>query len=163
MFTIRIENAAEILAKLEALPDKVERKVLKKAVHSGGEIILDEMQSAARTKLACSGTHVRHKGMGELIAKFLKLKPWRRRKKNSYGAGVVIDRAANEHFVHISKTGERSYIPVAIEYGHIAPDGTLVEPIPFVRETVDAFGRSAVTEMIAEIETGVRQEYEGHK
>lgn len=155
--SIKIEGVDDLLSKLRALPDDVEKKILNKAVHAGGKIILTQAKSNAKLMLASSTANRKHKGMGDLVAKHLKLAAWRKQKKFSYGMGVFIDPAGNSEFVYISKNGKRSYIPAAMEYGHVTAKGTYVAPIPFMRSALDTQGRAATQEIISQISQGIEE------
>ena len=60
--------------------------------------------------------------------------------RDKYGIRIAQKPDVDE-FVHISKTGERTYIPNAIEYGHAAPNDAggikVAAPIPFMRQAAD--------------------------
>ena len=123
MIKIQIDNADAIQNALNAFENKIAKKVVRQGVRAVWKPLLDRAKANART--AVGGN------MGKLIAKNLQVRAFRRQKKGAYGVYVRV-RPNVPEFVSYAKgsfsslanrktTGQRAYIPVAIEYGHAFP------------------------------------------
>lgn len=162
---MRIEGADKIERKLLAMPKRVAKKVIRKAVREGGKPILKDMKSNVKSMLGRSGmktfTYQTGKknvklhtvGVRGLLLKYLALRKWRRQRPLAFGMGVYISPEANEFFAGVSAQGQRYYIPAAIEYGH----GN-VAAIPFMRTAVDKNKGRSVAIMKKAIAAGIERE-----
>lgn len=63
--------------------------------------------------------------MGSMITTALRIKPFRRQKKHSYGMNVQISKEYNSAFQHTTRGGKKYYIPAAVQYGHKKPYSSL--------------------------------------
>lgn len=126
---MEIQGAAELMRKLNALPAKVGKKVVRQSLRQGAKVV----QAAAKANaLSIIGGD-----MGSKIAKSIgvraKTAKWRR-KYGAYGIFVGVDPSARiPEFVYFTKgsafslethkqaIGRRHFIPNAIEYGHAFP------------------------------------------
>lgn len=148
MISMQIQNAQAVEAALKKFESKISKKIVREAVKDAWTPLLKLSKSNARN---LSGT--RRKGVkkvtriGPRIAKALKLKPFRKQRPGQYGMYVAIDPNQADQFIVISKSGQRNYIPAAIEYGHAfpgrgqGPGGHApkdVEAKPFMRPALDA-------------------------
>lgn len=132
--TIQLKNAQAIQNALNAFEKKIATKVVRQGVRAAWKPLHGRAKENARSMV--SGE------MGKLLARNLQLRAFRRQKKGSYGMLVRLKSGVDE-FVHISATGQRAYIPAAIEYGHAAPyrggKGAAkdVAARPFMRKALD--------------------------
>jgi hypothetical protein len=133
-----LENGAELQKRLDALEKKTGSKIVSMALRAAQKLLLD--RSKAEAKMTVGGD------MGKAIAGALQLRVMKKR-KGSYGLSLLLKK--NEDFRHKTKSGkvrrtDKSgqekyvkgdyYIPAAIEYGHIAQNGTIVRPLSFLRQ-----------------------------
>lgn len=112
MISMKIENAKLVQNALNNFEKKVAKKVVRQGVRATWKPLLD--RSKANARLMVGGQ------MGSLIARNLQLRAFRRQKRGQYGMYVRI-RSGVDEFIHVSKSGNRAYIPSAIEYGHAFP------------------------------------------
>lgn len=143
-----ITGAKELERALGELPKKIARTVVRKAVRKGAKIMAAEAKSNARRNVGGS--------MGKLIARRIGVSAATRQRPGSYT--MYMDVKADEEFVHVSKDGNRSWIPNAIEYGHIARGGGFVPPNPYLRPAFDSKKGEAISIMTREIRDGVVRE-----
>ena len=133
-----LENGSRLQKKLDALEKKTASRIVSKALRAAQKLLLD--RSKAEAKITVGGD------MGKAIANALQLRVMKRR-KGSYGMSISLKN--NEDFRYKTKSGKVRrtdkngiekyvrgdyYIPAAIEYGHIAPNGTIVRPLSFLRQ-----------------------------
>ena len=83
--------------------------------------------------------------------------------KGQKGVNVTMSADYNDDFVHISKSGNRTYIPTAIEYGHKMvifgnKTGRRVAPIPFLRRAWDATKHTARKIIVQKMWEGIKAE-----
>jgi hypothetical protein len=153
---IKVEGVDEIVKALDSFAGKTQKKIVRKGVRGGAKVLQKEV---ARNALKIGATS---KGdddidMMELIASKIKVKAWKRQKDGAYGVGVILDH--DKRFIHIAKKSyspkvagagrskNRSYIPTAIEYGHIKPDGSFVPGRSFMRKAFDQKKKGVSEEM----------------
>ena len=129
---IQLEGAEELNRKLSSLEPDIGKAITRMAFKKSIQIYID----AAKANIMSM--------VGGIMAGYLwqawevVVIPTRNRRKYSYGIRAEISPRRNNIFVYIAKhysrlRGGRSYIPNAIEYGHIAADGSFVPAIPFAR------------------------------
>ena len=134
--TFDIRGDKELMAKLNSLPKKMEKSVIRQAVRATQKIMVPVVKSNARTMLANS-KYPDAVDMSELLAKNVIVRAVRKQKRGSYAVNVLM-RAGVSDFVSQGKiSGRTSYIPAAIEYGHMAK-GTYVPPVPFARSAAES-------------------------
>jgi len=135
MIKMKIENARAVQNALNAFEKKVSKKIVRKGVRACWKPLLDRAKENARASIGGD--------MGALIARSLQLRAFRRQKKGQYGMYVRIKPGVDE-FLVVSKSGQRAYLPAAIEYGHAFPfrggKGAAkdVAAMPFMRPAKDA-------------------------
>ena len=112
MIKMQIENAQAVQNALNAFEKKVSKKIVRQGVRAAWKPLLDRAKENARSSVGGE--------MGALIARSMQLRAFRRQKSGSYGILVRI-KAGVDEFVVVSKSGQRAYIPSAIEYGHAFP------------------------------------------
>lgn len=158
MIDFQIQGDAELLKAIEELPPKVTKKFAREAVQESIPIIVKQVRSNARTMVGGE--------LGRQMAEAY-IPDKMRSMRDAAGAKGHFDPASNSLFVHITKAGNRQYIPNAVEYGHvIAKKGmgqskiasntfgkwaksierkgaTRVAPIPFIRRAVNQVGTRA--------------------
>ena len=92
-----------------------------------------------------------------LLKRALILKLEKSKKKGKKVYQVTFDKAYNEQFAKVSKSGKRSYYPASQEYGWIKRDGTKVPGKHFLRDSADDntrnFEKTVISEMMKRIET----------
>jgi phage gpG-like protein len=109
---MQIENAQAVQNALDSFEKKISKKIVRQGVRASWKPLLDRSKENARNFI-CGR-------MGKLIASKLQLRAWRRQKRGQYAMLVRIKPGVDE-FVSISKSGNRAFIPVALEYGHAFP------------------------------------------
>jgi len=123
-----VTGAKELEAMLTRLERKETAKIVRKETRDSQKMIM--RPTVGSKSLGMVGGK-----MGTLIAKNLTIRAMTKMRRGSYGAKVIIK--PNEAFIHVSASGNRSYIPNAIEYGHAGPDDAggakVAKPIPFQR------------------------------
>lgn len=112
MIEMKIENAAQVQKALDSFEKKVAKKIVRQAVRTAWKPLLVRAKEKARSVIGGA--------MGKLIANKLQLRAFKKQKRGSYGMLVRI-RPGVDEFVEVSNTGQRNYIPAAIEYGHAFP------------------------------------------
>ena len=112
MIQMKIENARAVQNALNAFEKKISKKIVRQGVRAAWKPLLDRAKENARANVGGK--------MGALIARSLQLRAFRRQKKGQYGMLVRIKSGVDE-FVVVSKSGQRAYIPAAIEHGHAFP------------------------------------------
>lgn len=117
----QLEGAEDLAKRLTELGPRVERKAARPAVRSAQKVCLNASRASARSVARGTGRLFARGendvSMSELIAQNLEIKAPRRQVAKSYSLHVQLRRDVPE-FVHTSKTGRRTFIPAAIEYGH---------------------------------------------
>lgn len=146
--SVVIEGAQELQTMLETLESKLARKVIRQGVRDGQRATLDAVRANARSMVGGQ--------MGELLARHAKIRAPRRQHRGAYTLHVQFDRDVPE-FIHNSRAGKRSYIPAAIEYGHIT-GGTYVMPIPFGRTACGATQEEVIRRFTAKLKAGLLRE-----
>ena len=146
MIGVDLAGAMELDNKLRNLEAKVGKKISRKAVRDGAKVIRDRAKQNARSLVGGK--------MGKLLAKYLTIRAWKRKyQKGGFGVSVQLSDKANEQFVSISKSGKRSYIPSAIEYGH-----AYAAPNPFMRKAFDEEKNKAANKIISSLKAGIEEE-----
>jgi len=137
VFTLEIRGGRQIEAALADLELKVAKKIVRTAVRLGAKPILAQAQANAVGMVGGN--------MGTAIRKALTVRAQQRQRPGSYGVNILIRPSEAQQFKYTSKTGHESYIPYAIEYGHVGPGQggekgapLVARPIPFTRAAFDA-------------------------
>ena len=147
--SLTIAGAQELERNLATLGQRVHKKVVRKAVREGQRPLLAATKANARSLVGGE--------MGATIAKHLQIRaPKRQRRRGSYSLLVQL-RPGIDAFVHISQSGKRSYIPAAIEYGHMSGE-SYVPPIPFAREAAEATRNESMRRFTEEMRIGTLRE-----
>lgn len=142
----RIEGDRQLMQDLAQLERRVAGKIARRAVRIGGNIVKDEAEN--RALFTVGGE------MGALLAENMQVAPFKKQRRGAYGVTVQI--RPNIAFVHVTQTGERQYIPHAIEFGHQSLIGEMVMPIPFLRPAVESQRERAADRVAAEIASGIK-------
>lgn len=134
MIQANVTGHKEIKAKLDEL-GKIGTKALKHATRQTQNIALRQARQNAKTMVG-----------GDLGAKLSKdLKVTRITKNRGSYVKEEIYVKDKPEYIHVSATGNRSYIPWAVEYGHAAPNDPkglkIVKPIPFIRNAHESTRR----------------------
>jgi len=141
-----LEGGVELERKLLLLERKVGKRVVKKAVRAALKPMLTGSKANARSMIGG--------GMGSLIAKNIQLRAFKKQRKGSYGMSVKI-KPDVEEFVYNSKDGKRSFIPAAIEYGHVSRGGGQVAAMPFMRQAAEAWKSVGLQIAAGELRRGI--------
>ena len=122
MIKMQVKNAQAIQNALNAFTDKVSKKVVRQGVRAAWTPLLKKAKVNARALDRGRTKQKKSKRMGHLIAVALILQPFKRQRPNQYGMKVWINPKKAGQFVETSpRTGNRNFIPAAIEYGHAFP------------------------------------------
>ena len=138
--------------------DKLEKKLLKMEKTQAKNIVRKANREAQKVTLAqakANAVSMIGGEMGNKISGALKVKAARRQKPGEYRTNVEIDSKRAEEFVHNTESGERYFIPTAIEYGHISTDGGFVPPIPYMWKAAETTKDSRIKVMEKEIKKGI--------
>lgn len=152
--TFQIDGAKELMDNLSTLGLRVQRKVVRQAVRAAQK----PMQAAGRSAARALGSEVDSDGvdMSELLAQHIVIAVPRKQQAGSYSLHVQM-RAGVSEFVHVSKAGRRTYIPAAIEYGHMSGT-TYVPAIPFLRQAAEATVNERIRVLTEELRKGILRE-----
>ncbi len=140
-------GADELEKALMRLERNVGKKVVRKAMRKGAGITRKETRTNAKRMVGGE--------MGALLAKHVIVKPAKKQRKGSYFLSVMMrpDVAA---FVHKAKKSKypkkKTYIPVAIEYGH---DGGMA--LPFMRQAAASTRNRSFNAIKTSLKTGIEQ------
>lgn len=149
-----IQGGEQLAANLGTLGLRVQKNVVRQAVRAGQK----PMQTAARSAAKSLGSE--HDGdkvdMSELLAKNIVIAAPKKQSPGSYSLDVQMRRNVPE-FVHKNKAGRETYIPAAIEYGHMAGD-TYVPAIPFLRQAAEVTVNERIRVLIDEMRKGILRE-----
>lgn len=142
---IEVEGIEKIIKRFSQMAQKDVGNITKKALKEGGKITLEKTKEN-------TGSMVGGK-MGKLLSRYLGLRFMAKMYHGFYGVKCEMNKSGNTVFVHVSKSGNRSYIPTAIEYGHAGPNTTtgkrtskhiremakqkVAAPIPFMKHAAD--------------------------
>lgn len=139
---------------LNTLGLRVQRSVVRKAVRASQK----PMQINARGAARGLGSEHDSDGvdMSELLAKNIVIATPKRQQPGSYSLHVQMRRDVKE-FVHKAKSGRETYIPAAIEYGHMAGN-TYVPAIPFLRKAAEQTVRERIAVLSDEMRKGILRE-----
>lgn len=148
MIQMQIKNAQAVQNALNAFEKKVSKKVVRQGVRAAWTPLLKRAKANARALDRGKTKQKKSKRMGHLIAMALVLQAFKRQRPNQYGMKVWINpKKAGQFVVTSPKTGNRNYIPVAIEHGHAGPGrgkgpgGGAPKDVaakPFMRPALDA-------------------------
>ena len=150
-----IEGAKELERNLATLGATMHRKIAKQAVNAALNPLLRKARANAKSRVGGE--------MGALLADhIIKAKPKKGQKAGQYTLHVQMESDAPE-FVHESqRTGKKTYIPAAIEYGHGMDKDQAARP--FMRPAADATREDTIRLLARELRTrlmkyGLRQRY----
>lgn len=130
---VDIKGLRELLNKMDTLPIKTAKSIIRKGCRRGAAVIRDQQKKNARSMIGGE--------MGQLIARHTSIMTPKQRRKGQYMLCVWLTKSLK--FIHRRRSdGTRYYIPAAIEYGHGAPgEGgkgfKTVPAIPFARNAAD--------------------------
>ena len=141
--SIELKGFTELERKLAGLEPKIAKKVMKKSLREGAKIVQRKARINANSKVGGK--------MGELIAKFIKIRTWTRPRRFYKGVSLEVSATGDDFFVDYGQRG-RNYIPAAIEYGH-----DNVAPISFMRSAWDSTKRAVLIKTERELKTGIEE------
>ena len=170
MIGMKLENDKQVDRALANLGKKTARKIVKPALKAGRKTTLAYAKTNARNMVGGR--------MGHLLAKHLKSYVSRQRDLKARDAiGQEVRLKANvpefEHYPMGSSsnittkktTGQKSYIPWAIEYGHVGPGRAgnkgpkVAAPIPFLRNAHLLTKQKSLALAKSHILAGIRREW----
>lgn len=142
---IQLKGFKELEQRLKKMATKDAKSAVRKGVR--------EAQKVAQKEAKANATSMVGGEMGSKIAKALKVQALWKQKKGSYSLQVAVDPKKADEFVHVTKKGERQYIPNAIEHGHRKPHGKSkdVAPIPFMRTAAESTVQARLKKLIEAI------------
>ncbi len=146
---MKTKGFARFEKQLGALPLKMEKKIVKKAVRAGQKKTLAKARSNAKTLIGGE--------MGALIARSIKIKIYKKKRKGYFGLGVEL--LPDPAFIHINADGGRNFIPTAIEFGH--GSGKDDAAIPYMRNAHETTKRPALAAVAKEIRKGLLESFKG--
>jgi HK97 gp10 family phage protein len=142
-FDISLLGAPELSKALAALPDKLERKVLTKALRAAGKFYLTLAKASAP----------RDEGR---LASTMKLRALKRRRGR---VGVMVQTGTRSALGIDPK--QRGYYPAHLEFGHRDRAGVHHPPVPFMRRSLKT-GESAIFAILRqEIDAGIEAAMRG--
>jgi len=167
--TFVIEGGKELDANLMTLGKRVHDKVIRRSVREGQKPMLD---ACKRSALSIVGGE-----MGSLLAKTLVIKTPRKQYPGKYSLNVqhisisaarkrkrkiTIKQSGGKKLTvsglwYTSKSGRKTYIPAAIEYGHMS-GGTFVPPMPYMRQAAEATQNESMRIFADELRKGLLRE-----
>jgi len=154
--TFDIRGNKELMSKLNSLPQKMEKRVIRQAVRATQKTMVPAVQSNARSMLANS-KYPDAVDMSELIAKNIIVRAARKQKRGSYAVNVLMRAGVNEFLSPGKNSGRISYIPAAIEYGHMAGP-TYVPAIPFARSAAESTANDRMRMFTNQLRIGLLRE-----
>ena len=124
-----LDLVEDVLSQLE---QNVARKIVRDGVKAGADILRQSASASARGLVGGE--------MGDALSAAIQVFPWTKQSRGSFGVsiGITSESGWDRMFVYIAKfwsryKDRRSYIPTAIEYGHLSPANRHVPAIPFMR------------------------------
>ncbi len=132
---------------LNALPVKVEKKIVRQAFVKGARPILKSIRALV------PGSGEKH----AMLRRGIKSRAGKRTRRASISRFILLPTRA---FLGIPASAEH-YWPAAVEYGHVARDGSFVAPRSFVRSGYDAKESEAFGIVKREIGDGVAKAWAG--
>lgn len=150
----QIQGGDELMKNLATLGLRVQKNVVRQAVRASQK----PMQAAARSSAKGLGSEHDRDGvdMSELLAKNIVIAAPKKQQPGTYSLHVQMRRGVPA-FVHKSKAGRETYIPAAIEYGHMAGD-TYVPAIPFLRQVAEQTVNERIRVLSDEMRKGILRE-----
>ena len=143
MLDMTITGATEV----EALFNRLEKKEAAKITRKG---VRDVAKSTILPAAKSNAQSIVGGETGVKLAKNMTVRTMTKLHRGHYGSKVIIK--PDDAFVHITKGGQRYYIPNAIEYGHAFPGRggrknapKDVPPMPFMRKTYEQNRKKAIT------------------
>ena len=110
---IVFQGSKELIRALHKLPDAVHQKVAKAGLRPAANIVLAKARANVRARPGGS--------LGATIARYLHLRVFANPWTDWKGMVVEVGHRGNDELVVMSKSGQRNYLPAAIEYGHRGP------------------------------------------
>jgi len=152
--TFSIQGGEQLAANLATLGLRVQKTVVRQAIRAAQK----PMQTAARSAARGLGSEHDSDGvdMSELLAKNIVIAAAKKQRPGTYSLHVQMRRDVPE-FVHKSKAGRETYIPAAIEYGHMAGN-TYVSAIPFLRRAAEATVDERIRVLTDKMRAGILRE-----
>lgn len=150
--TMTFSGGVELERALAELPNDVARRTVMSGLRKSSGPLLATMRANAQNMVGGD--------MGASISADLVVRSARRNRRRpaERGVSVQIDPKASSRYVYKPKGGGRdTYIPNAIEFGHVAPDGSLVAPISFARSAFDSQKEGTLSRMIRELWASVER------
>jgi len=152
---MNVKGAAELDAALLRL-GLVGERVIKGAVAKGANVLLKEARKNARVEIGGD--------MGMLISKHLISRVWRKKRLHIWARNIRVNKKGNDVFVYQAKKSKypdgRTYIPSAIEYGHVAQNGRVIPAKPFMRTAFSSKRLSAYNTTTREMWRGIKMDFE---
>jgi hypothetical protein len=145
---VTIKGADLIEKELARLPIKVSKRIVRDSVRAGANVTLRVAKELSRGIVGGQ--------TGKMMAQALRVSAFRRQRKGQYGMTLSFD-TQKYPLKHVTAEGKEYFIPHAIEYGHVAVDGSPVAAIPFLRPAVEASRRQAENMILQKLITGIEE------
>ena len=147
-----IDGAEALEAQLKTLPANVQKRVVRKAVRASQNVLV----KAARDDAGALPTSPLTGGrMRALLRKHIVPKVGKQR-RGSYSIHVQMRSGVGEFYHTSQKTGNTSYIPAAIEYGHGSTKELAARP--FLRPAARRTERERMRVLSKELASGILRE-----
>ena len=146
-WSMQIEGARQIDKALARVEGKEAKKVVRRAVRESAKVV--QRRAKANAQATVGGR------MGRLLARFLIVRGQRKQRRGAFGVNLQFSPKGDEAFIHTSRTGRRTYIPAAVEYGHGATKDAAARP--FMRPAWASTKEQALRRMLRMMWTGLRK------
>ena len=164
VFDIKLDNAKKIDAALSNLEKKVAKTAVRRGVRAGRKPTLAAARSNAKNMVGGQ--------MGQKLSKNIVLRTTKRsalRVRDGYAMEVRLKSSgegAPAEFVHVSAAGTRTYVPHAIEYGHVAhgqsgSGAKVAAPVPFLRNAHEQTEKQSLEIAEREIVNEIQKAWSG--
>lgn len=154
-FGIDIDGDKRLEKSLLGLERKAAKKIVKGAVRKGGNVVMKKARINSKSMVGGK--------MGRLLARNIILRKYKKQRKSQFSMFVAMKAGVSE-FVYKAKKRSKypdmtTYIPAAIEAGHVTGQGQAVPAKPFMRNAYQATGKTAQRIIVMEIRDEVKKEF----
>lgn len=149
--SVTLEGGPALQIKLQNLAIKTQRKLVRQAVRAGTKVMLPVAKANARQMVGGN--------MGSVIASALQIRAMKSQRPGQYALKIQHSKNYDDQLVSTTQAGERQYIPNAIEYGHVAPDGSDVPAKPYMRTAFMATQATARVVIAQNIIAAIEREW----
>jgi hypothetical protein len=144
--SLQLEGGRELQLKLDALSAKVHTRIVREAVRDAMQVNLTAAKASAQSLVGGE--------MGALLAHRLAIRKQKKTLPRFVYAMVCLFKGSD--VIYISKSGKRTFIPAAIEYGHGKSKAR--SAIPFMRQAFASSVSSMIRMLSARLGRGIEEE-----